>query len=180
MFIAVGVIGVVLLLVSILFDDMLDAVFPDVGIGGAEVGAFLAAFGLFGWAIDENSDVSIGLALVGALVGGVALGYLTYRFGKALWNMPTDATPTAGATVGAEGRVVTTITAGRVGEVLVSLGGQPVKFYATSDADVGTGARVVVIAIESETKVRVEPAERFWGELEGGDPPDEGGPPDIP
>ena len=80
--------------------------------------------------------------------------------------MPTDATPTTRATIGVEARVVTPIRGGGVGEVVLSLGGQPVKYNATAAGDVATGARVVVIAVESETKVRVEPAEQFWGELD--------------
>jgi hypothetical protein len=167
MFVVLGVVGVVLLLVSILLDDVVDAVLPDAGwFSGPVIGAFLAAFGLFGWAIEENSDVSMGIAIAGGIGGGVALGYFTYRLGKALWNMPTDATPTTSATIGSEARVVTPIRGGSVGEVVLSLGGQPVKYYATADGDIATGSRVVVVAVESETKVRVEPAAQFWGELD--------------
>ncbi|MGH9139424.1 MAG: hypothetical protein ACRD0G_20630, partial [Acidimicrobiales bacterium] len=139
MFIVIGLIGVALLVLSIFFDDVLDSLLPDAGwFSGPVIGAFLAAFGLFGWAIDSNADVAAWIAVLGGIGGGSVLGYFTYRLGKALWNMPTDATPTTSATVGAEGRVVTPIRGGGVGEIVVSLGGQPVKFYATADADIAT------------------------------------------
>lgn len=163
MFIVIGVIGVVILLLSVLLDDFIDALLPDTGwFSGPVIGAFLAAFGLFGWAIDANSEASAWLAALAGIGGGVLLGYFTYRLGRALWAMPTDATPTTARTVGVEGRVVTPIKAGGAGEIVVSLGGQPVKYTATADVDVPTGSPVVVVAVESNTKLRVEPASVFW------------------
>jgi hypothetical protein len=163
-FVVVGLIGIVLLLLTIFFDDFLDAVIPDLGwLSGPVIGAFLAAFGLFGWAIDSNADAGAWLAVLVGIGGGVVLGYFTYRLGRVLWAIPTDATPTTANTVGTEGRVVTPIMAGRTGEIVVRLGGQPVKFTATADVDVPNGARVVVVAVESNSKLRVETAEQFWG-----------------
>lgn len=163
MFVVVGVIGLALLVVSIFFDDFIDAIIPDFGwVSGPVIGAFMAAFGLFGWSIQNSTDVSVGVALLGAVLGGLALGYFTYRLAKALWNVPTDATPTTESTVGAEARVVTPIRAGGIGEIIVSLGGQPVKMAATADGDIDRGAQVVVIAVESTTKVRVQRSEDFW------------------
>jgi hypothetical protein len=168
-FIAIGVIGVVLLVLTIVFDDFLEAVVPDSGwFSGPVLGAFLAAFGLCGWAIDTNADAATWVAVLGGIGGGALLGYFTYRLGKALWAMPTDATPTTANTVGAEARVVTAIKAGSSGEIVVSLGGQPVKYTATADVDVPTGSSVVVVAVESNTKLRVEPAAQFWGGIDTG------------
>lgn len=169
LFIVVGVIGVVLLVVSILFDDLFDAVVPDVGwVSGPIIGAFMAAFGLFGWAVDSNWQVSLAVAALAGVGGGLALGYFTYKFGMALWNMPTDATPTANDTVGTEARVVTAIDDGAMGEIVLELAGQPVKFNATADAAVERGSRVVVIAVESPTRVHVEPSSKFWGDPTAG------------
>lgn len=169
MFIAVGIVGAALLLMSLLFDDVLDGVLPETEwMSGPVIGAFLAAFGLFGWAIDGNTDAAAWVAVIAGVGGGIVLGAFTWRIGKALWNMPTDATPTTAATVGAEGRVVTAIRSGAVGEIVVSLGGQPVKFNATADADIAMGSAVVVIAVESNTKLRVEPAGQFWGGIDPG------------
>ena len=51
----------------------------------------------------------------------------------------------------------------RVGDE-VRLGGQPVKLSATADETLRVGTDVVVIAVESDTRVVVESATRFWAE----------------
>ena len=52
------------------------------------------------------------------------------------------------------------------GEVLVRLGGQPVKLSALasdgSDDSFANGAEVVVVSVVSPTRVRVMAADRFW------------------
>lgn len=163
MFIAVGVIGTLLLVLFLIFDDVLDGILPDADwISGPALGAFLAAFGLFGWVADEGFDAPPAVAVGAGVAGGFALGWFAYRLSEALWHSPTDETPTAGSLVGKEGRVVNAITAGRSGEILVRLGGQPHKMFATADETLPVGTDVVVIAVESDTKVVVQAASRFW------------------
>ena len=168
MFIAVGIVGALLLVVFLVFDDFLDEIIPDADwISGPVLGAFLAAFGLFGWMVDSASDAATWLAAVTGVAGGIALGYGTFRLTKALVNTPTDGTPTPRDLVGREGRVVTSVTDGRVGEVLVTIGGQPVKLTASTEpgVELARGAKIVVVEVTSPTKVVVEAAEQFWGEL---------------
>jgi membrane protein implicated in regulation of membrane protease activity len=164
-FITVGVVGAVLLIAFLVFDDALDGILPEADwISGPVIGAFLAAFGLFGWVSQAGFDAPWGLAALVGLAGGVALGWFAYRVSKALLNSPTDATPSIGALVGLEGRVVTPVRAGGTGEILVRLAGQPVKLSATASEPLDRGAEVVVIAVESATRVRIESAERFWSQ----------------
>lgn len=163
MFVAVGVVGAVLLVLFMVFDDVLDGVLPDVDwISGPVVGAFLAAFGLFGWTSMEAFDAPTGLAAVIGVGGGAAIGYGAYRLSKVLMDGPTDDTPTTTALVGREGRVVTGALPGRLGEVLVTIGGQPVKLSASCGHELVRGAAVVVIDVESATKVVVQPSDVFW------------------
>jgi membrane-bound ClpP family serine protease len=163
MFVVIVVIGALLLVSSFLFDDLIDELVPGAGfLTGPVLGAFLAAFGLFGWFVDGGLDRSILPALAAGTAAGVVFAAATYRFTRALANQPTDATPTTSSLVGSAGRVVTPIRAGGVGEVLVTMGGASTKLTATAAADIPTGQAVVVIAAESPTKVRVEPAEQFW------------------
>ena len=163
MFVVVGLVGAVLLLVFLLLDDVLDGILPDADwISGPALGAFLAAFGLFGWVAQEGFDASTAVAAGIGVIGGLALGYFTYRLSKALFDSPTDATPTTASLVGHQARVVTPVRAGGTGEVLVRLGGQPVKLSATASEDLPLGTESVVIAVESPTRVVVEAAERFW------------------
>ena len=114
MFVAVGVLGALLLVVFLVFDDFLDEIIPDADwISGPVIGAFLAAFGLFGWMVQSSTDAAAWVAALVGLGGGVGLGYGTYRLTKALANTPTDATPTQRDLLGRPGRVITAISAGR-------------------------------------------------------------------
>lgn len=163
MFVVVGLVGAVLLVAFLLLDDVLEGILPDADwISGPALGAFLAAFGLFGWVGQEAFDLSTAGAAAVGVAGGLALGWFTYKLSKALWNSPTDATPTTASLVGQHARVVTPVRAGGTGEVLVRLGGQPVKLSATAAEDLPRGTESVVISVESSTRVVVEAAERFW------------------
>ena len=165
MFVVVGLVGAVLLIAFLLLDDVLEGLLPDVDwISGPAIGAFLAAFGLFGWVAEEGFDVPTPAAVAAGVVGGLALGWFTVRLSKALYRSPTDATPTTASLVGQPARVVTPVRAGGTGEVLVRLGGQPVKLSATSTDDLPLGADSVVIEVQSSTRVVVQAAERFWNE----------------
>jgi len=153
MFAVVGLVGAILLVAFLVFDAVLDGLLPEADwISGPALAAFLAAFGLFGWVAQEGFDAPT----------GVALGWFAYRVSKALLHGPTDPTPNTSTLIGHEARVVTPVRAGGSGEVLVRLGGQPVKLLATADEDLTTGTAAVVIAVESSTKVVVQAAERFW------------------
>lgn len=163
MFVVVGVVGAVLLLASLFFDDVIDGLVPDLPfISGPVVGAFLATFGLVGWFVDEGVDAPGLLAGAVGVGGGLVIGGVTFRLTRALIDLPTDATPTTESLVGKPGRVVTPIRAGGVGEVLVLLGGASTKYTATADTDLPTGTAVVVTAVESPTKVRVQSETEFW------------------
>lgn len=179
MFAVVGLIGAVLLVVFLIFDDVLDGILPDADwISGPALAAFLAAFGLFGWVAQEGFDAPGPVAGAAGVAGGLGLGWFAYRLSRALLHSPTDETPRTASLVGREARIVTSIVAGRVGEVIVRLGGQPVKLYATATEALPVGTEVVVIAVESDTKVVVEAAARFWSTDAGSLPPT--GQPDLP
>jgi membrane protein implicated in regulation of membrane protease activity len=162
-FVVVGLLGAALLVGTLVFDDVLDDLVPGLDfLTGPVVGAFLAAFGLFGWFLDDGVDSPVIVAIAAATVGGIAFGATTYRATKALMHQHTDATPTTDSLVGTAAKVVTPIAAGGIGEVLVRLGGAATKYTATAADDLPSGTSVVIIAVESPTKVRVERTEEFW------------------
>lgn len=163
MFIVIGIVGALLLVSSLLFDDLIDGLVPDLDfISGPVIGAFLAAFGLFGWFASSGIDLPSLVALLAAGAGGVVFAGFTYKLTDALINQPTDGTPTTNSLVGQTGRVVTPVSANGIGEVLVALGGASTKYTATAARDLATGSSVVVVAVESPTKVRVEAEADFW------------------
>lgn len=168
MFIAAAVIGVLLLLASLFFDDFFDSLLPESEwLSGPAIGAFLGAFGIVGWTVERGFGASFPVAAVAGLGGGVLFGSLTFRMVRSLMNSPTDATPRAADLVGMAGRVVTGVRAGGFGEVLVVRGGVPTKLSATANADLAVGVPVVVVAVESATKVVVEAADEFWSTTKG-------------
>lgn len=162
-FVVVGMVGVALLGLSFLFDDLLDAVLPGDGwLSTPVLGAFLTATGFGAALLAAGTGAGPGPALVGGVAAGLGLGWLALRFSRAMAGMATDATPTSADLVGRQGRVVTPVPAGGTGEVLVRLGGQPVKLAARSDETLPTGSDVVVVAVRSPTRVEVQSAARFW------------------
>ncbi len=163
MFIVFGLVGAVLLVTSLLFDDWFDELVPDIDfLSGIVLGAFLSAFGLFGWFAIAGLDLHGLIAIALAFAGGLGFGWVTYKVTKVLIDQPTDATPTTESLVGATGRVVTPVRAGGIGEVIVDHAGAATKYTATADDDLATGSTVVVISVESPTKVRVQAEAAFW------------------
>jgi membrane protein implicated in regulation of membrane protease activity len=163
MFIVIGAVGALLLLITLVFDDVIDDLVPGLDfISGPVVGAFLVAFGAFGWYLDAGPELPLPLAALIALAAGVLFGGFAFRFSHLLAHQPTDATPTTESLVGRSARVVTPVRANGIGEVIVELGGAPTKYSATADNDLATGTAVVVIAVESPTKLRVESDAQFW------------------
>jgi membrane protein implicated in regulation of membrane protease activity len=162
-FVAVAIIGFVLLGIFFVFDDVLDSILPESEwLSGPALAAFLAAFGIVGWMVQEGTSAALWVALVGGTAAGLALGYLTFRLARALMNSPTDDAPTTARLVGSHGTVVTPVRAGGIGEVLIRSAGQPTKLTATADSDLEVGASVIVIEVLSDTKVNVERSDEFW------------------
>ncbi len=164
MFVAVGIIGVAVLLFGLLVDDVFDGLLP----GGdwlslTSIATFLSAFGLLGWILTARFDTPTPVAVLGGTAAGIALGAVAVRWSRSLATMATDATPTAADLVGCGGRLVTAIPAGSTGEALIRIGGQPVKLTAVAATAIDRGTEVVVVDVLSSTKVSVEPADQFWG-----------------
>ncbi|WP_373039545.1 hypothetical protein [Streptomyces sp. NRRL S-448] len=91
---------------------------------------------------------------------GAGAGWSAYRLSRALARDTGGAAPRHGELVGSAGTVVTAIPADGYGEVLLRLGGQPVKYAATADGPVALGAEVWVTATPSSTSVGVRAVER--------------------
>lgn len=164
MFIAVGIVGAVLLLAFLLVGDFLDGVLPESDWITAEVlGAFLAAFGLFGWVTAAQFDAPTPLAAAVGVAGGIGMGWFALRLTRALSNMATDPTPGQRDLIGKEGRVITAVSPGSAGEILVSLAGQSIKLSAVADETLARGTAVVIVESQSPTRVLVQSADRFWG-----------------
>ncbi|MDN3027242.1 hypothetical protein [Streptomyces sp. S.PB5] len=168
-FLGLGIAGVVLLVLSLVFDGVLEGLFDGVDaldglIDGwlslPVVAGFVSMLGFSG-AIVMGST---GLGAIGAIAvgvpAGVATGGLAYRLSRALMSDRSGAAVRDDDLIGVSGSVVTAIPADGYGEVLVHLAGQPVKLAAKSPTPVARGAEVWVAEALSQTAVSVRLVER--------------------
>ena len=165
--------GLVLLLLTLVFDGLfdgavdgfLDSLLPDAGyLTMPAIAGAVSAFGATAWILQNQAGY--GALSASAVGGGVAFlgGWVAVKMGRSVSHMATDATPSSHDMVGVEGRVVTPIAAESTGEVLVRLGGQPMKLTASSldGSAVPVGCQIVVVTVTSPTRVVVQEVSAFW------------------
>ncbi|RSS56571.1 hypothetical protein [Streptomyces sp. WAC01280] len=169
-FLGLGSAGLVLLALSLLFDGILEGIADSLGggLGGGLDGLLsLPVIAGFVSALGFTGAIATGAAGAGALAAtltGIAVGalvaWLTWRFSRALLRDGAAQAPRGEDLTGTSGAVVTAIPAGGYGEVLLYLGGQPVKYAAKSAGPVARGTEVWVESVPSPTSVTVRPVER--------------------
>jgi membrane protein implicated in regulation of membrane protease activity len=158
-------VGGVLLLVTVLLDDILGGVLGflhlDFDLGGVTLMPLLLGFismfgvgGLFGTQVFELAPGAA--SLVGVAFGVVGAGVVSLMFS---FLRRAEAPPafSLGDLVGQRGRVSVSIAAGRAGSVLLSYAGGTHNMTATADVDIAAGAIVTVTDIAGTTLV-VTPA----------------------
>lgn len=160
-FVTIGVIGLVIVLLSILLGDVLDGLFDLDALGGdlfsvAGIAAFLGAFGFGGVISLAFIDVTWVAVIVGILAGVLAASGAT---ALTRWLKRSESTSTfkSHSMVGSTARVITDIPAGGFGEVRILGTGQSRKRAARSAVPVQAGTEVWVSAIVSPTAVEVTP-----------------------
>ena len=149
-FVVCALIGGGLLLITVLVDDILGAVF-DFDIGGVSLMplllSFVAMFGVGGLFATQVLDVHGGqAALWGAGFGLVGMG-IAYAIFSALRRAEAPEPFSTKDLIGHEAYVQVGIPAGRYGSVLVKAEGQTHEFSATAAADVPVGAVVRVSGV---------------------------------
>ncbi len=163
-FLVLGVLGVGLIVVALVFGELLDGLIDAVhlessgGLLSTEViGSFLAALGFGGWLL-LRADFSPAAATLGGLGAGGVMGGAALAMSRSLVRMRTDATPRTSDLVGAIGTVVTRIPSEGLGEVAVSRAGHRDKLHARADVALSAGTAVVVVDVTSPTSVLVTEA----------------------
>ncbi|ASY36158.1 hypothetical protein STTU_6151 [Streptomyces sp. Tu6071] len=168
-FLVAGVAGLAVLALSLVVDGLLEGLFDGVSfLDGLLDGLFslpvlagtVSMLGFTGALTLATTGLGTGAAAGIGLAAGLVAGWLTWRLTRALMSGTTAATPRGADLVGTSGAVVTAIPAEGFGEVLLSLGGQPVKYAARSTVAVPRGAEVWVEETLSATAVRVRLVER--------------------
>jgi membrane protein implicated in regulation of membrane protease activity len=161
-FLVVGALGLAVLLLSLVVGELGDlagdadgpfsvpalaALLGGVGFGGAAAATLLP---------DGLPDAGrVLLALGVGLVVAVPLAWVAVRLSRALRDMPTAQTLTRHHLVGAQGVVVSAVPSPGLGEVRLTVAGQPLKYAARSDVPLSAGTPVYVVEALSETAVQV-------------------------
>lgn len=153
--------GGVLLLVTVLLDDilggLLDSLHLGVDFGGVSLMplllAFVSMFGVGGLLGTQVLQLDSGRAsLVGAVFGAAGAGLVFVMF-NALKRAESPPPFSLSELVGHTGRVAVSIPARRFGSVHVSHAGTSHSMTATADVDVPTGASVEVVGIAGSNLV---------------------------
>ena len=148
-FIAIGVAGLVVLLVSMLFGELFDLL--DGALSGTGLGAGLTLFGASGVLALANDWPAGAAYLIAAVVGVMTLAgvqLLVRRFVRSEDGVPSDP-------AGMTGVARTTVTRAG-GEVSLDGPYEVEARLATSDVDIPSGAPIRVVAANGP-RVRVEP-----------------------
>ena len=166
-FLGLGIAGIVLLALSLIFDGILEGILDGVLDGLFDgllslpvIAGFLSMLGFGGAIVMGTTDAGPVLAIAAGALAGLVAAWLTWKLSKTLMRDQTTATPRGEDLVGTSGSVVTPIPADGYGEVLLRLAGQTVKYSAKSTAPVARGTEIWVEAALSTTSVAVRPVER--------------------
>ena len=156
LFLIIGAVGVLIAAVAVLGGDLFDL--GDGFVNTEVIAALIGGFGFGAAAANEIVGDKAGLAtvlLLGLAIGGL-IAYLAWLASSRLRNMPTDATPNRDHLAGNLGVVVTPVPAEGFGEVLVRIGGQPMKLSARASRPLAFGSKIIVLEALSDTSVIVE------------------------
>ncbi len=154
-------VGGILLLLTVLLDDilggLLDFLHVDFDLGGVTLMplllAFVAMFGVGGLIGTEALGMDAGPAsLVGAGSGmaGAGLVYVIFSF---LRRAEAPQAFSLSDMVGRQGRVTVGIPAGRNGSVILSYGGASHELTATADVQIAAGSTVTITEVVGGTLI---------------------------
>ncbi|MFI7236353.1 hypothetical protein [Streptomyces cyaneofuscatus] len=166
-FLGLGIAGIVLLALSLVFggvlegmlDGVLDGLFDGL-LSLPVIAGFISMLGFGGAIVLGTTGAGPFVATVAGVAAGAVAGWMTWKFSQALMRDQTSSTPRGGDLVGTSGTVVTGIPADGYGEVMLRLAGQPVKYAAKCPTPVVRGTEIWVEAELSTTSVAVRPVER--------------------
>ncbi|MFV0432731.1 MAG: hypothetical protein ACK5LO_01935 [Leucobacter sp.] len=156
-FLVIGIIGVVLLLISLLLDGIFDALdFGDGPLSLTTIAAFTAIFGFTAFACVGAGVGTAASGVLGALAGVVG-GALAWWLTRLIRGAESTTAVSGGDLVGSQGAVVLAIPEGGLGEVAVIRHGERISLAASADQPIARGAAVRVVQTVTSTSVRVEP-----------------------
>lgn len=167
-FVILGLVGLVMLAVSLVVGEVLDGVLdgvldvlPGDAFSTAVIGGFVSAFG-FGAAAADAAGVPLLVTLAVGAASGTAFAWFAAWLTRLVRGGASDGTPTTDDSIGRSGRVVTGIPADGFGTVRVTVGGHVVSLNARAEHALDAGTEVHVTGVLSPTAVTVAP---LWDAL---------------
>lgn len=162
-FLAIGAIGFVFLLVSLILGDIFDSFGVDTGLDGTDghgfldsrvISVFVTAFGGFG-AIGIQMGLSIVASSLLGLAGGVVLGGVVSFFARFLYKQQSSSSVSTGQLIGRTAQVIVSIAPGSLGQISCRIGEERVEKLARSkdNREIKTGAIVRVDEIAGDSVI---------------------------
>lgn len=148
-----ALVGGVLLLVTVVFDDVIGGILDGIGLGVDIAGTsitpillgFIGMFGAGGLFATQVMDLHGAQAAIVGLVAGAGGAALAGTLFSVLQRTESGEPFKIADLVGGQAYVSVAIPAGRYGSVLVHVEGQTHEFAATADHDVPAGRNVTII-----------------------------------
>ena len=156
-FLVLGVIGLVVLLVSLVAGDFLDGTFDALEadwISTAVLSGFVSAFG-FGGAAAEGAGLPLPLSLAVGAGSGVLVAWFAWWLTRLVKDGPSDGTVSINDSVGQVAQVITDIPAEGYGVVRVLVGGHTLQFNARAQLPIASGTKVNITGVLSPSAVNV-------------------------
>lgn len=156
-FLIIGVVGAVLLLISLLLDGIFDALdFGDGPLSLTSIAAFTAIFGFTAFASVGAGVATPIAALLGGLAGVVG-GAAAWWLSRLIKGAESTTAVSGDELVGATAAVVLAIPASGLGEVALTRHGERVSLAASAEVPIARGEAVRIVQVITSTSVRVEP-----------------------
>jgi len=139
-FLAIGALGFLFLLVSLIVVDIFDWIGFDSGVGldtshdfgvfdSRVIAIFLTAFGGFG-AIGTSLGYGAAVSSLFGIAGGIAFGALVFYFGRFLYRQQSSSSVTEADLIGRTAQVVVPIHANQIGQIACRVGEERVEKIA--------------------------------------------------
>jgi membrane protein implicated in regulation of membrane protease activity len=172
-FLAIGGIGFLFLLISLIVGDLFDMVgfHVDGNLDGHDFGlldsrvvsVFLTAFGGFG-AIGAINEFNPFVSSLLGIVGGIFFGAIVYYFGKLLYSQQSTSNISNDDLIGRTGQVTVAIMPNQLGQVTFIIGEERFEKLArsTDNSAINIGATVTVDSFAGDSiLVRADKGEGF-------------------
>lgn len=163
-FLAIGGLGFLFLLVSLVMGDIFEALGFDFGapadgndvaiLDSRVISVFMTAFGGFGVIGVTVGFGGIGSALFGVL-GGIIFGAIVFYFGKFLTAQQSTSSVSAETLVGRSAQVIVGIKPGQIGQVSVRVGEDRLEKLArfAGDEEIRAGQIVRIEAVGGDSVI---------------------------